>query len=327
MSTENPAGGAAASGGSVETVRSVEWMLEGPGRLGRSVTRLTAPSTGEILVTTRVGAVSPGAERTLLHGDAPALHDGRYPYQPGYLNVVTIEDAHDRTLLGERGVAVLGHRDHALIPYSRFFRVPAGVSDEVALLGVAAADARHAIEVAAVEPGEDCLVLGGGILGVLTAWELSLRTDGAVRLAERDPARRSLLGGLRFPRDVEVAEDRGRATYHSVFECANDSAAFTAAQEAARAGGSIVLVSDGGHDEYRLGPPFFAKGLYLGKTRSNPDLRGFLGEWFARHEERSTLVDVAFRDEIRFADFPQSYLKSLLGPPESRKGLLARVLF
>ena len=71
----------------VETVQAVEWMLEAAGRLGRTVTRLPSPSPGEILVTTRLGAISPGTERTLLHGNSPFVQDTQYPYQPGYLNI------------------------------------------------------------------------------------------------------------------------------------------------------------------------------------------------------------------------------------------------
>jgi 2-desacetyl-2-hydroxyethyl bacteriochlorophyllide A dehydrogenase len=311
----------------VETIKAVEWMLEGTGRLGRTVTRLAAPAAGEILVATALGAISPGTERTLLHGNSPFVKETQYPYQPGYLNVVRILAAGDRTLEGERGIAILGHRDFALIPYARFIRIPAGVADQVALLGVVAADARHAIEVAAVESSEDCLVVGGGILGVLAAWELSIRTEGEVRIMERDPRRRSLIDGIRFPRPVEVSDEPGRGRWHTVFECANTADAFRVAQQSARDGGSIVLIADGCHERFQLEPDFFAKGLYLGKTGSNPDLRGFLGEWFSRHEERDSLVEVAFREEIRFADFPQNYLEALLSPPEKRNGLVTLVRY
>ena len=311
----------------VETTKAVEWMLEGTGRLGRTVTRLPSPGPGEILVATDLGAISPGTERTLLHGNSPFVSESQYPYQPGYLNVVRILSAGDRTLVGERGVTVLGHRDFALIPYGRFIRIPAGVSDEVAILGVLAADARHAIEVAAVEPSEDCLVVGGGILGVLAAWELAVRTEGEVRIVERDGDRRALLGGISFPRAVEVSDEPGAGPWHTVFDCANTAGAFRIAQQAARPGGSIVLIADGCHERFVLEPDFFAKGLYLGKTDSNPDLRGFLGEWFSRHEERDSLVDVTFRDEIRFTDFPQNYLEALLSPPEKRAGLVTLVRY
>lgn len=313
--------------GVATSVRAVEWMLEGPGRLQKTTTALPVPAEGEILVTCVAGAVSPGTERVLLHGTCPSVPAGAYPRQPGYLNIVVIRDAADRTLLGERGIATLGHRDHALIPYHRFVRIAPGVTDEVALLGVLAADARHAVEVAAVESKEDCLVIGGGIMGVLTAWELGHRTSGAIRLLEREAARRDLAKGIRFPRPVTVADEPGRYPFDSVFDCAGTATAFRIAQEAARPRGSIVLVTDGSHEEYTLAPAFFARGLYLGKTDTSPDLRGFLAEWFARHEDRATLVEAAFRDGIRFADFPQAYLEALHATPAAGGGLLPRVLY
>ncbi len=314
---------------STETLQAMEWTLDRAGRLSRSVTTLPPPAAGEILVATRTGAISPGTERALLHGVAPAVPENAYPYQPGYLNIVEIREAADRTLLGERGIAILGHRDHALIPYNRFIRIPQEVSDEEALLGVLAADARHAIDVASVEAGEDCLIIGGGILGVLTAWELSLRTQGSLRIVERDPARRERLQALKFPGDGEVtiSEEPGRYGFHTVFDCGNTSSAFALAQEAAKEKGSIVLIADGSHEDYVLAPAFFAKGLYLGKTDSNPDLRAFLAEYFVRHEDRSTLVDVAFGDEIRFADFPQAYVRILMAPPDDRRSLLPLVRY
>lgn len=311
----------------VKAVRAVEWTLDRGSRLLRSETSLPRPAPGEVLVASRWGAISPGSERTLLHGNMPAVPESAYPYQPGYLNVVEIEDAEDRTLLGERGIAILGHRDYALIPYNRFIRIPASISNEEALLGVLAADARRAIDVAAVETSEDCLIVGGGILGTVTAWELSLRARGAIRIVERDGRRRELLSGIVFPSEVTVAEDPGRYSFHMVFECGNTASAFTLAQEAARDKGSIVVISDGCHDSFVLSPSFFAKGLYLGKTGSNPDLRSFLGEYFARHEDRATLVEAVFREEIAFSDFPQAYLHALMTPPEERDGLLTRVRY
>ncbi|MCA9754150.1 MAG: hypothetical protein KC591_18260 [Gemmatimonadetes bacterium] len=311
----------------VETVKAVEWVLEGAGRLGRNVAQLPSPAAGEILVATMMGAISPGAERVLLHGTSPLVGEGGYPYQPGYLNVVRILDAPDRTLVGERGIAILGHRDFALVPYAKFVRIPSNVTDENAMLGVLAADARNAIEIASVGPKDRSLVIGGGILGVLTAWELCHRTNEEVRIVERDPARRELIQAIRFPRNVVRDAEPGNAKWHFVFDCANGSDAFDLAQQVARPGASIVLVADGSHEKYSLSPQFFAKGLYLGKTDANPDLRSFLAEWFSRHEDRESLLDVAFRDEIRFTAYPQAYLEALLGPPERRRGLLPRVRY
>lgn len=313
--------------GVATSVRAVEWMLEGPGRLRKTTTALPVPSEGEILVTSIAGAVSPGSERALLHGTCPAAPQGAYPRQPGCLNVVVIRDAADRTLIGERGVTMLGHRDHALIPYHRFVRIAPGVPDDAALLGILAADAHHAVEVAAVDSREDCLVLGGGIVGVLTAWELGHRTSGAIRIVEREASRRALLEQIRFPRPVTISHETGRYAFDSAFDCAGTAAAFRTAQETVRPRGSILLVTDGSHEEYVLAPAFFAKGLYLGKTDSAPDLRGFLAEWFARHEDRASLGAVAFQDSIRFTDFPQAYLESLHAPPAAQRGLLPRVVY
>ena len=89
----------------------------------------------------------------------------------------------------------------------------------------------------------------------------------------------------------------------------------------------ILLVANGCHEDYVLAGAFFAKGLFLGKTDSHPDLRSFLGEWFSRGDDRTSLLDVAFRDEVSFADFPQAFLEALLVPPSERRGLVPRVLY
>lgn len=310
-----------------ETIRAVEWTLEAAGRLQRTVTTLPVLTQGEILVRTAVGAISPGSERSLIQGLSPAVPPDAYPHQPGYVNVVEILDAADRTLVGERGVAVLGHRDYALVPYHRFIRIPHGHSDDLAMLGVLSADARNAIDLAAVESGEDCLVLGGGILGVLTAWELCLTTKGTIRLVETNVARREIVESVRFPGGVEVAHDPGRYRFHTVFDCANTADAFATAQAAVRPKGSVVLVADGCQEAYVLTPDFFSKGIYLGKTDSHPDLRGFLNEYFARHEDPTSLVEVTFREDVRFDEFPQSYLKALLAPIGTQPGLAPRVVY
>ncbi len=311
----------------IETIRATEWMFEGPGRLGRIHATLPKPATGEILVQTKVGAISPGTERTLLHGAAPSVPETSYPHQPGYLNVVTILDASDRTLIGDRGVAILGHRDFALLPYSRFIRIPPGAPDELALLGVLAADARHAIETADVGTHDECLVLGGGILGTLVAWELGVHGSGRVRLVETDARRRALLAEIRWPGAVDLAEDPGRIPFSTGFDCACSSAAFETIQASMKPAGKVLLVADGSHEDYVLTGDFFSKGLFLGKTDSHPDLRAFLGDFFTRGDDRTTLLDVAFRDDVRFSDFPQAYLEALLAPPGARPGLLQRVVY
>jgi 2-desacetyl-2-hydroxyethyl bacteriochlorophyllide A dehydrogenase len=312
----------------VETIRTTEWMFEGPGRLGRIHATLSRAAAGELLVQTKVGAISPGTERTLLHGAAQAVPVASYPHQPGYLNVVTIVDAADRTLLGDRGVAVLGHRDYALIPEAKFIRIPTGVPDELALLGVLAADARHAIETADPRQGEECLVVGGGILGVLTAWELCIRIRGRVLLVETDPGRRELLAEIRWPGPVTIADHVGRRHHvMTAFDCASTASAFETVQHAMKRHGSILLIADGGHEDYVLSAEFFAKELFLGKTGSHPNLRGFLGEYFSRIDDRTTLLDAAFREDVRFCDFPKAYLETLLTPSTQSKGLLPRVLY
>lgn len=311
----------------VRAVRAVEWTLESPGRLHRTTTTLPAPTVDEVLVGSVVGAICRGAERALLHGTCPQVSERDYPYQPGSLNVVTIREAADRTLIGERGVVRLGHRDFALVPYVRFIRIPAAVSDEIALLGVLAADAHHAVTLANVESDEDCLVVGGGIVGTLVAWELTHRTKGAVRIVEPDDRRRATVEGIRFPVDVTVSARAGRYPFHTVFECANTASAFETAQGAARAGGSIVVVSDGGHEKYVLADRFFSRGLFLGKTGPHPDLRAFLNDWFARGEDRTSLVEAAFGETLRFDEFPQAYLKTALASAGEAPGLLPRVIY
>lgn len=305
----------------------MEWTLQGVGRLHRTITTLPSPARSEILVATRVGAVSPGSERALLRGTAPAVPETHYPYQPGCLNVVTIIDAADRTLLGERGVAVLGHRDFALLPYPRFIRMPVALPDEIGLLGVLAADAAHGIDVASVESGQSCLVIGGGILGTLTAWELTQRPGVSIRLVERSAARLSLLRRIVFPRQIEIVDSPGNHLFHTVFECSNTRDGFAAAQGAARPKGSIVVIADGCHEQCSLTPDFFAKTLYLGKTGSHPNLRSFLNEYFARRDDHESLIAAAFQEEIRFEDFPHAYLKNVLAPEEERRGLLPRVRY
>jgi alcohol dehydrogenase len=312
----------------VETIRTTEWIFEGPGRLGKIHATLSHPAPGELLVQTKVGAISPGTERTLLHGAAQSVPVASYPHQPGYLNVVTVIDAGDRTLLGDRGIAVLGHRNFALIPDSKFIRIPAGVPDELALLGVLAADVRHAVDTADPRQGEECLVIGGGIMGVLTAWEICVRIRGRVLLIEKDAGRRDFLAEIRWPGPVTIADRVGRRHHVGMaFDCASTADAFALAQHAMKPHGSILLIADGGHEDYVLSPEFFSKELFLGKTGSHPNLRGFLGEYFSRIDDRTTLLDAAFREDVRFSDFPHAYLETLLTPPSQSKGLLPRVLY
>jgi threonine dehydrogenase-like Zn-dependent dehydrogenase len=148
-----------------------------------------------------------------------------------------------------------------------------------------------------------------------------------VLLVESDANQRSLLQEIRWPGPVTISDRPGVVQFSAAFDCASTASAFETIQNAMKPEGSILLIADGGHEEYVLLPQFFSKGLFLGKTGSHPDLRGFLGEYFSRGEDRSALLQAAFRQNVRFSDFPKAYFEALLAPRSESKGLLPRVLY
>ncbi len=173
---------------------------------------LQEPEEGEYRVRAEVSAVSPGTELRCLAGmqQTPL----QFPFIPGYALVGIVESAGDGTNL-PLGTRVLcdgtrrssipsmwgGHVSHALCREASVTVVPDGVWPESAAIAKLAAIAQRGVDVSHPQPGERVVVIGLGLIGLLSARLFAsegCRVLAMDRLPQRVSAARSPLISARL---------------------------------------------------------------------------------------------------------------------------------
>jgi threonine dehydrogenase-like Zn-dependent dehydrogenase len=133
-------------------------------------------------------------------------------------------------------------RDSMLVP------IPDDLSLEDGALVEPLAVALHGINVGEANPGDRCVVIGAGPIGVMTAFALRARSIEEVLIVERNEHRQERMRSLGFDaiglNDVhnKVIVSLGGDLPDRVFECAGNPAAPQLAIELVRSRGVIVLL-------------------------------------------------------------------------------------
>ncbi len=152
-----------------------------------------------------------------------------------------------------RGLELIGSRrdggfaDAVVAPLASVHRLPDGLDLDAAVLTEPLAVAAHGFGRAARVPRGEILVLGGGTIGLLTAF-VAVRSGAAVTIAVRHPQQRALALRLGVGSVVEADRDAVLATARErspdvVFETVGGRAdTLELALEAVRAGGTIVTL-------------------------------------------------------------------------------------
>ena len=253
-------------------------LLTGPGRIEIVEEQLPPPGPSQVLVETHLGSVSVGTELAQYLGAEPRMRGARYPLMTGYENVATVVALGGDVApawLGRRVLASYGHHTAALLDVERLIAIPDNIPDELALLTILAADAGRAVEHAALDGSERCLILGAGALGLLTL--LNLQRAGAERITVVDIDRgRLTLPAALGAETVEPDAVVERAVSAPVaFECSAAPRAFLLAQRLVSSGGRIVVVSDGNAGDLVLADEFHDKELTVVGSNSHPDLPAY----------------------------------------------------
>lgn len=219
----------------------------------------------DLLVETRVGAVSLGAELPQYRGDARSSAPLSYPRMTGYesLGIVLARGAMVREVqVGQRVVACYGHRTHAVIPANRVIVVPRDVSDELALLVILSGDVATGVRKLGPILHEPILVTGAGAIGLLAVFVLAALGASAVDVIEPQPDRRAKavrLGARTAvaPQDVTVLSE----AYAGGIECSSRTVAFAVLQQRLQHGGRICVLADGNIEPLTLTPVFHEREL------------------------------------------------------------------
>lgn len=199
------------------------WELTAPGR-GRIVEEaLGEPGPGQLLVHAEWGALSPGSEALVFSGRVPAdlsLDDSiagmaggvSYPLRYGYI-LSGVVAAAGSGLDSWRGRRVYGFHPHAtaaLLDATAVVPVPEGVCPEHAPLYANVETALSLHWDAAILPGETVVILGAGIVGLLTATLALRRGASLVVLVDRNTERR-VWASQALGDDIRIAADTAAA--------------------------------------------------------------------------------------------------------------------
>jgi 2-desacetyl-2-hydroxyethyl bacteriochlorophyllide A dehydrogenase len=152
----------------------------------------------EILLKTLMSGISAGTEGMWYKGTASALKSGRksYPYFPGYELVGEVIAKGDEVTgvdLGDKIFAMKPHATHALLSENDiFYKIPPQVKLENALGIALTGTALHAVHRANLMVGDQCAVIGLGVLGFVLLQVLSKAMSCSVLAVSQSLAKKDL---------------------------------------------------------------------------------------------------------------------------------------
>ena len=199
---------------------------------------LPAPLPDETRIHALASGISRGTEATIFAGHVPSSQfdtmraplmagDFPFPVKYGYALV-------GRTDVGTRVFVLHPHQAVCNAPAAMCIPLPAALPTHRAVLAANMETALNIAWDAAPLAGERMMVVGAGVVGLLTAWLLA-RTPGAdVAVIDIDPARRSLAEalGCRFAPPDAAPADRELVVHTSSTEAGLRTALAAAAFEA-----------------------------------------------------------------------------------------------
>lgn len=196
-------------------------VIPEPRRAELRETPAPALRPGHVLIETELSSISAGTELLVLDGRLPGIYQGivRYPLVPGYENV-------GRVVEGGADVAGLtvgdwvvcegapsfrglhscwgAHAETLLVPADSVFRLPVGLAPEHGLFMVLTSIALHAAQRGRVALGDDVLVVGQGVVGLLAAQVARAIGARSVTVADRLPGRLAVAARMGLEETVQV---------------------------------------------------------------------------------------------------------------------------
>lgn len=210
------------------------------------------PGDNDVVVRALASGVSQGTELLLYRGQGPARFDPSlegdadaptYPRRYGYAWVGEVIAKGDGARLpeGARVFALAPHAEVHVLDASLVRPIP---EDFPAARAVLAANLETAVTCAwdaNVTLGDDAVVLGGGVVGILVAWLLA-RSGATVTLVERSAKRRAAARAL-VPSAIIEAEAAPDGAADVVIEATGDPQMLDTAIAWTRQEGRIVVAS------------------------------------------------------------------------------------
>lgn len=288
-----------------------------------------ALNEGDILVRTQWSGISRGTERLVFEGRVPATETGRmrapmqegcfpFPVKYGYCAVGVVEQG-PPNLLGRSVFALHPHQDRFAIPSGLAAPVPEGIPPRRAVLAANLETALNAIWDGRCGPGDRIVVVGGGMVGLLTA-HLAARIPGTeVTLVDLDPRCRaftehlgaSFAGPNDTPSDADIV-------FHTSASAEGLSTALACAGFEAR----IIEMSwyGSGAVDAPLGSAFHSQRLQLVSSQVGHVPASRRARWTTARRLATAmrllddqLLDVLVAEEVPFSALPEALPDILRG--------------
>lgn len=290
---------------------------------------LPPPGPDDCSVTTLWSGVSRGTERLVFEGRVPPseyermrapFQEGTFPFpvKYGYCAVGRV-DSGPSDLVGSLVFCLHPHQERFVAPRGCLVPIPAEVPPRRAVLAANMETALNAHWDAGSGPADRIVIVGGGVLGLLTGW-LAARLPGAeVTLVDVEPSRQAVAEtlGLRFalpgaaPKDADLV-------FHASASAAGLATAIACAGTEAR----IVEMSWYGEGTVPapLGGAFHARRLRLVSSQVGTVSPSRRARWDRARRARGAMallvderLDTLITQEIPFRDAP-ARLPAVLAP-------------
>ncbi|WP_420335495.1 zinc-dependent alcohol dehydrogenase [Roseibium sp.] len=230
------------------------------------------PQPGEVLVDALFSGVSRGTEGLVFRGEVPESEwqrmrapfqsgDFPFPVKYGYASVGRVREG-GPDLVGQIVFSLYPHQSAFTLPTEACVPVPDGVTPERAVLAANMETALNAIWDGKPSPGDHICVVGGGVVGLLTAYVAGQLPGSTVTVIDTNPERAKTAHtlGLNFalPQNAPGNQDL-------VFHASASAAGLSTALECAGDGTSIVEMSWYGAESVAvpLGTDFHCRRLKL----------------------------------------------------------------
>jgi len=249
------------------------------------------------------------------------LQEGEFPYpvKYGYAMVAVVE-AGPPELIGRRVFGLHPHQSLFNAPAERLAPVPDAVTSERAALAPQMETALNALWDAGLGAGERVAVVGGGVIGLLTAY-LAARTSEVV-LIDVNPARRPVAEALGLPFALPGEAQGERRT---VFHASATAAGLNLALQLCAFEGQVVELSWFGDKPAAvdLGGAFHSQRLTIRASQVGAVAPSHRADWTYNRRLAEALalcadprLDVLVRAETPFADLP-ARMGAILADPDT----------
>lgn len=323
--------------GSTAIARAL-WYV-GPRRAELRKEPLRPLGAGEVHVRTLYSGISRGTERLVFEGRVPPSEHERmrlpaqqgdfpFPVKYGYAAVGAVEDGPDG-LKGRTVFALHPHQDRFVLAESAAVPVPDTVPPRRAVLAANLETALNILWDGGAKAGDRIAVVGGGILGLLTA-ALAVKPFGAtVTLIEKEPGRGALAEKLGAAFATPAAAHSG---FPLVVHTSASDAGLALALNIAAFEGTIVEASWYGDRMVGvpLGGAFHSQRLTIVSSQVGAVAPSHRGRYTHRQRMEEALrlladdrFDALLGEEVPFDDLP-AQLPRLLAPEAKGVGALVR---